>query len=62
MQRIGNGLLIAGIVAIVIGLLGLLSMLANRLGVAFVFPVKPWYGPFLGGVVLAAVGWFVRRR
>lgn len=62
MQRIGNGLLLTGAVAIVIGLLGLLSMLANWLGVAFVFPVKPWYGPFLGGVLLTAIGWFVRRK
>jgi TM2 domain-containing membrane protein YozV len=62
MQRLGTGLLIAGLVAVAIGLLGLLSLLLQRLGVAFVFAVTPWYGPFLGGVLLAAFGWFLRRR
>lgn len=62
MQRIGNGLFYAGLVALLVGLLGLLSQLLRSVGVPFVFPVSPWYGPFLGGLLLAAVGFALRRK
>lgn len=62
MQRLGNGLFYAGLAALVVGLLGLLSQLLRYLGVPFVFPVSPWYGPFLGGLLLTAVGWALRRQ
>lgn len=62
MIRLGTGLLIVGMVALAIGLLGLLSMGLRWLGVPFVFAVSPWYGPFLGGLLLASIGWFLRRR
>lgn len=61
MQRLGTGLSIAGMVAFAIGLIGLMSRIVQWLGVAFVFAVSPWYGPFLGGLLLAAIGWFLRR-
>ena len=62
MQRLGQGLFFAGLAALVVGLLGLLSMLLRYLGVPFVFDVSPWYGPFPGGILLAAVGWALRRQ
>ena len=62
MQRLGQGLFFAGLAALVVGLLGLLSMLLRTLGVPFNFNVSPWYGPFLGGVLLVAVGWALRRQ
>jgi hypothetical protein len=62
MRRLGTGLLIAGLVAVAIGLLGLLSLGLQRLEVAFVFVVTPWYGPFLGGVFLAVLGCYLRWR
>ena len=62
MRQLGAGLMIAGAVALVVGLMGLLSMLLQSMGVAFVFAVTPWYGPFLGALVLLGVGWFVRRQ
>lgn len=61
MQRFGQVLWYAGLAAMIVGGLGLLSMLVQWLGVAFVFPVSPWYGPFLGGALLAAVGWALKR-
>lgn len=62
MQRIGNGLFFAGLAALAVGLLGLLSQLLRYVGVPFVFPVSPWYGPLLGGLLLAVIGWVLRRQ
>lgn len=62
MQRLGQWLFFAGLAALVVGLLGLLSVLLRKLGVPFVFDVSPWYGPFLGGILIAAVGWALRRQ
>jgi hypothetical protein len=62
MRGLGNVLFFAGLASFVIGLLGLLSLLLRQLGVPFVFAVTPWYGPFLGGLLLTAVGWALRRQ
>ena len=62
MQRLGYGMFYAGLAAMVVGLLGLLSQLLRYVGVPFVFTVSPWYGPFLGGVLLTVVGWALRRQ
>ena len=62
MRRFGRVMLIAGFAAMVVGLLGLLSLLLKQVGVAFEFAVAPWYGPFLGGAVFVAVGWVLRRQ
>ena len=61
MQRFGSGLVIVGLLALAVGVLGLLSLLLQWMGVAFVFPVTPWYGPLLGGLVLIVVGGLMRR-
>ncbi len=62
MQKLGKVLFFAGLAAFVIGLLGLISLVLRYLGVPFVFPVTPWYGPFLGGLLLVAVGSALRRQ
>ncbi len=62
MQKLGTGLLVVGAVALGVGLLSLLSVLLRLIGVEFRFVVTPWYGPFVAGLILAAVGWFLRQQ
>jgi hypothetical protein len=62
MKKLGSGLLVVGAAALVLGLLGLLPGLLRLIGVEFQFVVTPWYAPFLAGLLLVAVGWFLRRQ
>ena len=61
MRTFGTVLIWAGFAGIVVGLLGLLSVLLQRIGVAFNFRVTPWYGPFLGAILFLVAGWLLRR-
>ena len=62
MRKIGNVLFAVGIVTVGVGFLGLLSHLLQWAGVSFRFVVAPWYGPLLGGMLLAVAGWMLRRQ
>ncbi|VTS08276.1 hypothetical protein [Tuwongella immobilis] len=62
MQSLGTTLLVIGIGCVAVGTVGLVSVLLGMLGVSFEFIVRPWYGPFLGGALLAGIGWSVRRQ
>ncbi len=62
MQRYSGGFMVAGLTAMAVGLLGLLSRLLQQFGVEFVFTVAPWYGPVAGGALLAGIGWLLRPR
>ena len=62
MRTFGIVLFWAGLAAFGVGLLGLFSILLQRLGVAFDFRVRPWYGPFLGAILFLIAGRVVRRQ
>ena len=62
MQRFGSYLVIAGIVALVVGCLGLVARLLGWVGFGFDILVTPWYGPFLGGLLLIIAGRLLERQ
>ena len=62
MSKLPATLITVGVVCLVIGLLGLLSKLLAFTDVDFVFRVTQWYGPFIAGLVLVAIGWIIRLK
>lgn len=61
MHRFGNILVIVGIIALVVGVVGVIARLLGWVGVGFEFLVTPWYGPFLGGLLLIIAGRLLER-
>ena len=62
MSKFAVALIILGVVCVIVGLFGLLSKVLAFTDVNFIFSVKPWYGPFFGGIVLVVAGWLIRLQ